>query len=108
MYKSFIAAVAVTKIDRHASPPGTKSLPRLLFATMTQTAVPSRAWGTKIRPDDDTTQTPPGAVLDDVSWGDPARTGTAFDFRSESQTTIAIPPLQSPANTHTKPHQRTP
>jgi hypothetical protein len=42
--------------------------------------ISSRAWGTKISPDD-ATQTP--VSEDAVSWGDAARTGTAFDFRSE-------------------------
>lgn len=48
---------------------------------MALSAAPHRAWGTKLPPDD-TTQVPP-AVVDGISWGDPVRTGTAFDFRSE-------------------------
>jgi len=46
---------------------------------MTQ-SIGNRAWGTKLcQGDASRTQN----ATDAVSWGDPTRTGTAFDFRSE-------------------------
>ena len=50
--------------------------------TLTTSTDANRAWGTKSPPEDAAHST--FAETDAVSWGDPGRTGTAFDFRSES------------------------
>ncbi|KAK4121269.1 hypothetical protein N657DRAFT_665561 [Parathielavia appendiculata] len=61
------------------------------LTVMTQTTgnVPSRAWGTKLPPGNKTTPEHVD-VSGEVSWGDPARTGTAYDFRTDAITTPSI------------------
>ncbi|KAL2199310.1 pyridoxal phosphate-dependent transferase [Corynascus similis CBS 632.67] len=56
---------------------------------MTRVDTISRAWGTKLSRSGAANQTPP-ADADEVSWGDPERTGTAYDFRSDAITTPSL------------------
>ncbi|KAK3300452.1 pyridoxal phosphate-dependent transferase [Chaetomium fimeti] len=49
---------------------------------------PNRAWGTKTTPGE--AGQAALSETDEVSWGDPSRTGTAFDFRTDAITTPTL------------------